>query len=74
MKSILDEIQSKPRANRKVEKVEIKPFVAEAEDEDEKEIFCPMCGASCGKGMGSGRIYMLHHTVGCEEAQRHMDS
>jgi len=37
----------------------------------EKEIFCPMCGESCGRGMGSGRIYMLHHTIGCEAAKRY---
>lgn len=37
----------------------------------EKEIFCPMCGSSCGSGMGSGFIYMLHHTIGCEAAKRY---
>jgi len=37
----------------------------------EKEIFCPICKASCGSGMGSGRIWMLHHTVGCEAAKRY---
>ena len=36
-----------------------------------KEIFCPICGESCGCGMGSGRIYMLHHTIGCEAAKRY---
>lgn len=42
-----------------------------ADSTEEKEIFCPICGASCGKGMGSGRIYMLHHTIGCEAAKRY---
>ena len=42
-----------------------------SDNEEEHEIFCPMCGESCGKGMGSGRIYMLHHTVGCKAAKRY---
>jgi hypothetical protein len=37
----------------------------------EKELFCPLCKTSCGRGMGSGFIYMLHHTIGCKAAKRY---
>jgi len=36
---------------------------------DYKMLKCPMCASDCGRGMGSGRIYMLHHTVGCKVAK-----
>ena len=33
--------------------------------------FCPICGDRFSKGMGSGRIYMLHQTIGCDAARRY---
>jgi len=35
---------------------------------DEKELICPLCKKSCGKGMGAGYRYMLHFTIGCTAA------
>jgi hypothetical protein len=38
---------------------------------EEKAIYCDICGEFCGRGMGSGYKYMLHHTIGCNEAKRY---
>ena len=41
--------------------------MTEKKEKKEKELKCPFCK----RKVGSGYIWMLHHTIGCSSAKRY---